>query len=322
MESSMAKNMKKVLFLFPVFWVFISYGQKNIVNTVTPRHETVPGIAVRMIPPPNFILAEHFAGFQEAETGSSIMITCLPAAFYDLTARIDEKELLHRGIRINETERFSINGAPALLISGRQTLYGMRFRKYILVSGNSSESFIINASTLSKYRKSHKRIRESLLSVYSDSTMVTNPRDGVDFTLDYEKGGLQTASTVARSFIFNRTGTLPSPPPDKTTLLVTKSFFAITINDQRQYSIQRFSELHGGPEQIETIEEITLDGITGYKISAIVTQAENGEEETVHQIMLFDNGFYYLMIATTSVNTPEYMEELDKVMYTFRKIAP
>lgn len=65
----------------------------------------VPGTGVRLAPPPGFVAATNFTGFQQDETGASIMVMALPAPFPKATEGFNAAGLKTQGITLRSRRR-------------------------------------------------------------------------------------------------------------------------------------------------------------------------------------------------------------------------
>ena len=87
---------------------------------------------------------------------------------------------------------------------------------------------------------------------------------------------------------------------DKTDLMVTKSFSPITQEDKKLFSINRLKQLPMEIENIEYTEKITIDDVSDYESLAKGKDKKTGETESIYQVILFSDKFYYILLMRIS----------------------
>ena len=103
----------------------------------------VPGTQVIMPAPKGFNLSQRFAGFEDVETGASILVVEMPAdAFGGLRDGLTPEALAQRGVTQSERREESVGGLPAVLISGTQVAGNLTFEKRLLFMGGSVTALI------------------------------------------------------------------------------------------------------------------------------------------------------------------------------------
>jgi hypothetical protein len=304
------------------FFFFISLtscGQHKIENKLTKEHQSIKGTKISLIPPIGFTDASSFFGFQHEESGSSIIILDLPIPYSETYLEFSKEKLLAKGIEINSKEMLLLNSRPALLLTGTQFLYGNKYIKLSLVFGTDKETIIINGACLEDQKKIGKEIKKSMLTAYYEVDKKNNPFDALDFTFDVSDTKLKFGISMSNSLAFSVDGKIPTKSSDKTNLIVTQSYFEINQPDKKLFSLNRMRQMPVEIEKIESIEEITIDGISGYEIYAKGKNAETGEKDRIYQVMLFNDKFYYLFFGTTNDETDNSVEEIKKAVQTFKR---
>jgi len=67
------------------------------------------------------------------------------------------------------------------------------------------------------------------------------------------------------------------------------------------------------------INEIEIDGISGYEIVGEGLDKTNGTRELVYQVMLFTDDGYYIMVGTTKNDFEQNLELFKKVAKTLKR---
>ena len=95
-----------------------------------------PGSAIGLVPPPGMRLAMGFSGFQDDAAAASILVASLPAkAYAEVSTADDAKFEQAQGVRVERRRALQAGGAPAVLLSGTQTVRGVVNRKWVLIAG-------------------------------------------------------------------------------------------------------------------------------------------------------------------------------------------
>ncbi|MEX0812928.1 MAG: hypothetical protein WD048_11985 [Chitinophagales bacterium] len=129
---------------------------------------SVPGSKVSMVPPEGFELSNEFQGFIHLASSSAIQVTehpgVNPAA---MKFSFTEEVLEPQGITLEGKEEVKTNaGVPASLILVSFTVEGMDFERYIFITGDHNNMYIINANyPVMTKELIQDKMKESLLTV-------------------------------------------------------------------------------------------------------------------------------------------------------------
>jgi hypothetical protein len=69
----------------------------------------------------------------------------------------------------------------------------------------------------------------------------------------------------------------------------------------------------------DKINEIEIDGISGYEITAEGLEKTNGKKELVYQVMLYIDNGYYMIIGTAKTDFDTNLELFKKVAKTLKR---
>ncbi len=137
---------KLVLTLFGIFTIGSSFGQDEINNSKTEKHQPVTGTKFFLIPPASFTRATSFQGFQQMNSGSSILLMEIPGPFSETTKGFTEQGLQSQGMRLKTKDAIKVNGKQGFMITAEQSAYGNDYTKYILVYGDAQATYMINGT--------------------------------------------------------------------------------------------------------------------------------------------------------------------------------
>ena len=247
------------------------------------------------------------------------MILDIPGAYSETSAGINKENLLSKGIELSKIEKLTINGLPAIFVTGTQNAYGNIYTKFILVFGTNSETIMINGVYPENLKKVGDEIRKSMLSVFYEANKKINPFDALDYTIDVSETKLKFGKSISNSLIFSVDGQVPTASGDKTNLIVAKSFSQITTEDKKLFCINRLKQTPIEITNLEYTKEITIDGVSGYEIYAKGKSKKTSETENIYQVILFSNNLYYILFGTTNDETNKSIDEIKKAVKTFKQ---
>ncbi|TAE68975.1 MAG: hypothetical protein EAZ85_13685 [Bacteroidetes bacterium] len=266
----------------------------------------------------NFSKAANFFGFQQDSTNSSIMIVDMPAPFSEISKAITKENLLTKGIILKKIENLVINNLPAILVTGEQNAYGNTYTKYNLMFGTEKETTVINGITLNDFEEVAKEIKKSMLSLVYEAEKKVNIFEIVDFEIDVSETKLIFSKNVANSLVFTIDGNIPTTSKNKTTLIVSKSFSSLDIEDKKKFSLNRLKQIVDN-SKLEQINAITIDDISGYEMIAIGKDKQTKEVEKNYLVLLFVDDLYYILMGSTNQDFEQNINNLRKSIKTFKR---
>jgi hypothetical protein len=312
--------MRQLLLIIVVPLVFsVTQGQVSTKNILTSEHINVKGTKISLIPPKGFISATNFRGFEQTQSGSSIIILDMPGPISETSKGITKERLLSQGIRLNEIDTFSLNNLTAIMAMGEQNAFGNTYTKHILVFGNEKETIMINGSSPKNMDEVSKQIKSAMLTTYYDADKKIDPFETIDFTVDASSGKLTFAKSMSNAIMYTNDGKFPAQSTGKTLLLITKSISTVSIADKKQFALNRFKQLPVAITSIDSISEISVDGISGYEIIASGKNKKTEEAEKMYQVILYSENLYYLFYGSTNHDFENNVKSLRSVVRTFKR---
>lgn len=296
----------------------IAYAQNVINNVSTPEHLPVTGTKVSLVPPKGFEKAENFLGFQQTQSGSSILVMSIPAQFEKLRAGLTKEAFLSKGVEISSIEPLTLNGMPAAFLTGTQSAYGNVYAKLILCFGKDDESVMINGAYPQDLPEVGKQIKEAILGAYFDAGKKVNPFETVDFEISTTGSKLVFAKNVANALVYNMDGKVPTQSTDKTSFILSKSMSRLDIPDKKLFCLGRARQLY--PElSVDSVNAVIIDGIEGYELSGIAKNKNTGQEEQVYQAVLFSDNMYYIIIGSSNNDFANNLQTFKSITKSFKR---
>ncbi len=257
----------------------------------------VPGSHVSLVPPPGWEVASSFPGFQEAASGSSILVAELPGPFAEVTAGLTPEGLASKGITLIERSDMTLNGRQALLIEGTQTTAAGDFGRWMLVVGTSELTALVNGAWPDGDQELRGLIETALRGVVFDPEGSTGASDGLTFEID-PVAPLRRAGTVANALLLNTSGQTPSADPKEPTLVVAPSIGDVPVGDLETFARQRLGQL---PEVVDltvtSATPVTIDGREGVELTATAKRADDGRAISIYSVLLAGDQGYVLMVG-------------------------
>ena len=279
----------------------IAFGQ-------TEKLTKVSGTKCSLIPPSGFVTATTFSGFQNEETGASIMINELPTPYQSLVDGFTAEALKSRGMTLIKKQTIDFNGSKATLINLTQSANGTTYIKQMLVFGDTKGTVLVNGIYPEVSKEIEAQIKEALLSTVYNSLQNDNPLEAATFTIDVKDTDFKLIKYMSGSLLYSTDGKIPTEKP---TIIVGNSIAKIPSQNQKKYSEERLKKLPQGEQNIiKEIQEITIDNLKGFEIVANGKTKDN-KAELVYQVMLFnDKGDYYIFVGQSQEEFEKYRPRL------------
>ncbi len=314
----MSKLLYTLTFLF-LLSLSSAFAEKDIINKLTPNHTAISGTKISLIPPKGFTKASNFLGLQQEGSGSSILIVQLPGPFSQVSKGFTKEEIASKGIETSTIENLTFNMLPAMFISGSQNANGAVFTRYILVFGTEQETIMINGTFPKKLTATGKEIKKSILTAYYESNRKVDPLSTVDFVIDPNVANLKFASSMMSSLIYTRDGSFPPKIDDKSSLIIGRSMSAVKVDHRRQYALDRLRKFPLENIKIDTMTEVTINGISGYEITAEYKEQKADKPSKIEYVILYADQLYYVFLGTTNVDFDSNIVKFQKAIRTFRR---
>lgn len=308
---------KKTIIIALLFCTKI-LAQKEINNTITPKHIFVKGTKLALIPPPNFKDATGFAGFQEAESNSSIMVTELPAPFDELTKAFTKENLLARGMELKEIVEINFQQKKAKIYKVKQKVLDDEFLKSMLVFGDEKSVVMVNFIYPSGKPDLEESLSEALNSTIYELNKVVDPLGSAPFKIDLGASGLKFAASMSGSFIFTSDGNVPVKAADKAFFSLGQSFSKIDMPNKKEFVLERLQYQPGGDKiVVNETNEIEIDGMKGYETIGF-GEDEKGKKELNYQVVIFGENTYYYTMGLASNDFDKYLGQFKEITKTFK----
>jgi hypothetical protein len=276
----------------------------------------VPGTQVSVAVPDGFESAKLFPGFQHGDTGSSIMITEMPAPFDVVRGAMTQEGLASRGMTLLSTEQVQIAGMDGLLVSASQEASGVAFRKWLGVFGTDSATvMVVAAFPETAATRMSEPLKRTVMSAQWDMEADVGTFDGLTYRIQ-ETTKLKIANRMSNMLTLTREGKPGPVPPNEPFLIVGSSISEVEIQDVETFAKSRVKQTAEvkGISDIQG-ESMTIGGVPGYEIVATAKDAGSGTLVRLYQVIAVKGRTYYIVQGFVGESiADEYLGE-------FRKIA-
>ena len=210
----------------------IAFGQ-------TEKLIKVSGTKCSLIPPSGFIAATAFSGFQNAETGASIMINELPAPYQSLVDGFTAEALKSRGMALVKKQTIDFNGSKATLLNLTQSANGTTYIKQMLVFGDTKGTVLVNGIYPEAAKEIEAQIKDALLSTVYNISQNDNPLEAATFIIDVKDTDFKLIKYMSGSLLYSTDGKMPTEKP---TLIIGNSVAKISSQNQKKYAEERLKK--------------------------------------------------------------------------------
>jgi hypothetical protein len=281
------------------------------------KHQKIAGTKCSLIPPEGFVAVTNFSGFQNVKTGASIMITEMPAPVQTIAESFTANELKAKGMTLLEKKLIDYNGSKATFVKLSQAANGTIYLKQILIFGDTKHTVIVNGIYPEANKGAEAGLKDALLSTVYNVSQDDNPADAAKFSVDVSGTEFKLIKYMAGNLVYSVDGKIPTEKP---TLIVGNSIAKVTIDNSKQYAINRLKQWPRGEQNVvKEINPITIDNLSGYEIIAD-GKNKDAKDELVYQTMLFSgDGYYFIILGKATEDLTGNLERFKKIARTFKR---
>lgn len=289
----------------------------------------VPGTSVQIAPPQGFQPSKLFPGFEQQQTGASILVTELPIpkAQNIITQFSSAKVLKSRGMTLIESKDITIDGRPSKLLLVSQSTQGIKFLRWITLVGTGDQALIATASFPESQAAALKKpLRQAIINLRWIPGNAVQPLEGLTFSFQ-PAGDLQISGRVANTVLLTKSGAKPpSPAADPLMILGSalsisgSSFGKVSGEELAKFSRLRLKQTTQVTELTETSGQFkTLADHPAYEMVATGYDLKTRTSLTVYQVIVSTNATYYILQGFVSnAGAQKYLPIFRAVADSFR----
>jgi hypothetical protein len=255
-----------------------------------------PNAGVKIVQPQGFTVAKSFDGFEQASTGSSVVVLRIPGPFAEVTRGFTAEGLKSKGMSLQSKQEVTIDGKPGLLLNLTQSAHRATFRKWIVALGDPSQTILVTASfPQERTAQLSEKLKKAVLSVRQEMSLKPQAGEGLPFTIT-PSTKLKPATNIGKMLLYTKDGSVPAKSPTDPLFVVAPSMGKTVITDQREFSRKRMEGMAQTSDiSITSHQPIQVNGLAGFETLATGTDTKSGTPLSVYQTMLFDGDSYIVM---------------------------
>ena len=174
------------------------------------------GSRMGFVPPPGFEISKRFPGFENPDTGSSIVVVTLPPQAYpDIESSMTTEAVKQQGVTEDKRESLTLANGKAVLVAGMEEENGQKYRKWMFIGqvpeGAALAAVRVPAQALKTY--SDEAIKASLVTLAIRAFVPLEEQLAlVPFRLT-ELSGLRPVRVLGGTGVFLTDGPKDAPTP-------------------------------------------------------------------------------------------------------------
>jgi hypothetical protein len=261
------------------------------------------GSRVGLIPPEGFEASTRFSGFEDAASGSSILVLDMPPqAYADVEKQMTRENMKKQGIAEEKRENLTLNSGRGVMIVGRQETDGRKIRKWILVMSATDASALIAVQIPDAAKPAHsdQAIRTAL------TTLTVRPTVPIDELLRLLPFTFEDLAGLRPVRVVGSTGAFLTDGPKNTVNATEQPVLIVAVGvggpEQTQardtFARNLFTGLTDFKSiQISGVDVIRLGGVQTHQILADATDAKTGVAMKIVQWVRFGMGGYLRIVG-------------------------
>lgn len=287
----------------------------------TQQHIQIAGTQVWMALPDSFELSNKVRGYSRPSDPLSIfVITEMPASYRELSKAIQPEQL--QNITFSSVQHGTLHGDSATLVSIEQIYNTVFFKKYILCTGDSNNTVVINCVFPRDSVALGEKMKAALYTTLVEKKTAAERRALLNYTLDEKKTPLKFAGVVGNGMLFNDNGVIAAMKESPVMFAADKSFLNDPILDQKDFCEARVHMLNknqavsvkGSPKAI------TIDGLRGYELQAVAKDEEKKARYNIYQVILFSpDAYYYIFVGIANETEKVDIGMFKELARTFKR---
>lgn len=223
----------------------------------------IRGTRVSLDPPQEFEASPFFPGLQHRDITAAIVINEVPTPYLELAKQYSDAGLTKSSMELIKREFIEKDGLSGQLLLVRQILRGENYERWILITGDTTESVMIAGYYPVDYRsRLNSALETSLRGSLWDSARAIDHFDGLGFRID-DVPSLRVVTRMSNSLVFTETGRMPDryytdallmmslkPVPEGSTLtegFAQAQFNNIAIIEQHTVKLTQSKAIAGNP---------------------------------------------------------------------------
>jgi hypothetical protein len=307
--------MGKYILFFILLCIF-NFGCQPLEKEEAPVHVSIPGTPVSMAPTEDFELAPEMGGFKHKTLTASMMVVEIPQKYELVLPEFGEKNLENQGaVLMNQEPLSAING---MMFQTSRISHGLNFRQWSLLMPAFGYTILVNGTYLEEdEERLSEKIKNTLLTLRLNQEAKPNV-----LAFSIKPIGLKFAKILeGPSVMYTKDGVWNGASIFDLSFFVGPSMlFDGNSLPGEEFAIGQLKNVCADCELAEQgVQQIEIDSLKGHEILAFVTDSLGNTKRLKYQAILYDKKTYYLMVGTSSKNTPEIVAQFKEMSRSFKR---
>jgi hypothetical protein len=268
----------------------------------------VPGTSVSITPPEGFQPSKLFSGFEQQNSGASIVVVELPVpkeAIPKTLAQLGSPETLKsKGMRVIESKDITLAERPGKLLLVSQPVQGIPFLKWIAVMSEGDRILIVTAPFPELQSTTLREpLRQSILTLNWKASRPEQLLEELPFSFQ-TYGDLKVSGRIYNTVLLTKNGAKPPVPPSEPLLVLGSAHSQVQVEDIGKFSRTVLQKI----PKVKDLREIsgqltTIAGQKAFELIARGSDLRTNKPLTVYQVIFATNKTYYIlqgMVPSTS----------------------
>jgi hypothetical protein len=291
------------------FYILALIAVLQLQAIASPRSQAkVPGTSVSITPPEGFQPSHLFAGFEQQNTGASIMVTELPIPKESISRVYEQLTSNHtlksKGLRLIESKDITLAERRGKLLLVSQVERGLSFLKWVAVVSESDRILLVTAPfPESRSATLRERLRQAILTVNWTTSAPNKLMEGLPFSFK-AYGDLKVSGRISNTIILTKNGAKSPIPPSDPLLVLGSAYSQIQIEDLGKFSRTRLKQTPEVKDLVEISGQPTpIAGQKAFELVARGYDLRTNKPLTVYQVIIATDKTYYIvqgMVPNTS----------------------
>ncbi len=319
-----------------LFLLFAMTSSACTADAFAEAPQPVKGTHVVLEAPAGFTASKTFPGFESEDTGASLIVGEMQTPFAEMSKELNASGFKTQGMTLLSRESADYGELEGVILATVQTAGKVDYVKWIGAFGDETSTYMVTATFPKEQSQLSDSLKESVLTARverraalaqeenqpkEDKQPKMESLDSLPFRVT-PTGDMEIAQVVAGSIVLSQGGVFPVKDIQTPVFVAGAALRKdLTIEDPRAFAEARLQHLATLKNiKVTGSQKITIDKITGYEFLAQAVDKASGAKAIAYQVILFDDGGYYLMQGIASAaDAVSQLEKFKTISRSFRR---
>jgi len=312
-------NKQKIFFwgLFAILGLNSCMRPVSIDNKPTVAYVSLQNSKIDLLLPEGFNLVSDYKGAEKDNGTANIKEEELNKPVAEFIKGYSKQKFADNNIAVTDSQHLKINGLNAWLFHGYTITGEKPYVKWILITGNDSESIFLAGNILKANDKElSEPVKKSLLSIIYYPERKVKPAPKISFAFD-NNTGLKAAGERMAALVYTDDGAMPDSSRIKSTMYVsTGPIKPDPDEDMLQYSeeIIYFSSPGMANMGVDSSREIANPNFTVYEVIGHGVDSATNQKAVIYQATAYYGKNFFMLKGI-------FNTDIKKMIAAFRETA-